>query len=52
MMEAKSTKKKAKRKLTVEERRALYNSIPPGNKYMKAAREHQGSFIVYDPAFM
>ena len=41
-----------KRKLTVEERRALYASMPPRNKYMKAFQENQGCFIVYDPAFM
>ena len=50
-MEA-TVQKKRKRKLTVEERRALYATIPAGNKYMEAARRHQGSFIVYDPAFM
>ena len=39
-------------KLTVEERRAINAAKPARNKYMEAARRHQDSFIVYDPAFM
>ena len=41
-----------KRKLTVEERRALYNSLPAGNKYIEQARKTQGHLRIYDPAFM
>lgn len=45
-------KKKKKETLTVEQRRALYNSLPPGNKYAAAAAKTQGMINVYDPAFM
>ena len=41
-----------KSKLTVEERRALYASMPAKNKYMEAARKTQGHLKIYDPAFM
>lgn len=48
----KNNTSRRRKKLTVEERRALYATIPAGNKYMKAAEQNQGNFIVYDPAFM
>lgn len=56
-MEAKPAKKKAsgksrKKKLTIEERRAINAAKPARNKYVEAARKFQGSFIIYDPAFM
>lgn len=41
-----------KRKLTIEERRALYNSMPAGNKYIEQAKKTQGHLRIYDPAFM
>ena len=41
-----------KSKLSLEERRVRNAAKPAGNKYIEAARKHQGSFIVYDPAFM
>lgn len=48
-----STRRRSrKRKLTVEERRALYNSLPAGNKYIEQARKTQGHLKIYDPAFM
>lgn len=56
-MEAKPAKRKAsgksrKKKLTIEERRAINAAKPARNKYVEAARKFQGSFIIYDPAFM
>jgi len=48
----KNNTSRRRKRLTVEERRALYATIPAGNKYMKAAEQNQGNFIVYDPAFM
>lgn len=41
-----------KKKLTYEERKALYDSMPPGNKYVEAARKTQGHLKIYDPHFM
>ena len=41
-----------RRKLTVEERRKLYDSLPAGNKYIEQARKTQGHLRIYDPAFM
>lgn len=40
------------KRMTVNQRREWLKTIVPGNKYMRAAMENQGSFIVYDPAFM
>ena len=36
----------------IEERRAINAAKPARNKYVEAARKFQGSFIIYDPAFM
>ena len=44
--------KRRKRKLTPEENRALNVAMPARNKYVEAARKHQGMFVVYDPNFM
>jgi len=41
-----------RRKLSDEERRAVNNAKPIKNKYAAAAEKLQGSFIIYDPAFM
>lgn len=51
-METTKTTRRKKRKLTPEENRALNAAMPSRNKYVEAARKHQGSFIVYDPNFM
>lgn len=56
-MEAKPAKKKAsgksrKKKLTIEERRAINAAKPARNKYMAAFEKFQGSIMIYDPAFM
>ena len=40
-----------KNKLTKEQRKALYDSMPPGNKFMEAFTKHQGYFIIKDPAY-
>jgi hypothetical protein len=47
-----SSRHSRKRKLTYEERKALYATMPPGNKYVEAARKTQGHLTIYDPAFM
>jgi len=47
-----SRRRSKKKKLTIEERRALYNSLPAGNKYIEQARKTQGHLRIYDPAFM
>lgn len=44
--------RKRKKKLTPEENRALNAAMPANNRYVEAARRHQGSFVVYDPNFM
>ena len=41
-----------KNKHSLEERRRINASRPITNKYVEAARRNQGSFIIYDPAFM
>lgn len=48
----KKVTRRRRKKLTPEENRALNAAMPAGNKYVEAARKHQGSFIVYDPNFM
>ncbi|MBQ9641016.1 MAG: hypothetical protein IJV06_05605 [Bacteroidaceae bacterium] len=52
MSEVTTTRRRKKRKLTIEERRALYASLPAGNKYMEAARRHQGEIWVKDPMLL
>ena len=56
-LEAKPAKKKIadkrrKKKLTIEERRAINAAKPARNKYMAAFEKFQGSIMIYDPAFM
>ena len=41
-----------KNKHSLEERRAINAARPARNKFVIAARKHQGSFIIHDPAFM
>lgn len=45
-------RRKKRKKLSMEENRARNAAMPARNKYVEAARRHQGSFIVYDPNFM
>ena len=47
-----TTRKRRTRKLSPEETKAINAAKPATNKYIEAARKNQGSFIVYDPAFM
>jgi hypothetical protein len=53
-MEATTTRKPSRRrmKLTPEERKAINAAKPAGNKYMEAARRHQGEVWVKDPMLM
>lgn len=44
--------KKKSPKLSVEERRILYASLPAGNKYVEAARKHAGEIWVKDPMLL
>lgn len=39
-------------KLTPEERKAINSAKPAGNKYMEAARRHQGEVWVKDPMLL
>ena len=43
--------KKAK-KLTIEERRAINNAMPIGNRYMAAFAKSQGMITINDPAWL
>ena len=49
-MEATTTRRRMK--LTPEERKAINAAKPAGNKYMEAARRHQGEVWVKDPMLM
>jgi len=40
-----------KKKMTREERKKYYDSLPPGNKYIEAVRKNSGYIIINDPAF-
>ena len=53
-MEATTTRKPSRRrmKLTPEERKVINAAKPAGNKYMEAARRHQGEVWVKDPMLM
>jgi len=54
-MEVTTTARKPSRrrmKLTPEERKAINAAKPAGNKYMEAARRHQGEVWVKDPMLM
>jgi hypothetical protein len=53
-MEATTAKKPSRRrkKLTSEERRTCNAAKPAGNKYMEAARRHQGEVWVKDPMLL
>jgi hypothetical protein len=53
-MEATTAKKPSRRrkKLTSEERRTINAAKPAGNKYMEAARRHQGEVWVKDPMLL
>ncbi|MBQ9561777.1 MAG: hypothetical protein IJV10_05820 [Prevotella sp.] len=44
--------KKKSRKLTSDERKAINSAKPTGNKYMEAARMHQGEVWVKDPMLL
>ncbi|MBQ6063658.1 MAG: hypothetical protein IJK87_08530 [Prevotella sp.] len=46
------TTKKKTRKLTPEERRIKYAAMPARNKYVEAARKHQGEIWVKDPMLL
>ena len=52
MSEVTTTRRRKKRKLTIEERRAVNAAKPAGNKYMEAARRHQGEVWVRDPMLL
>ena len=41
-----------RKKLTLEERKAINAAKPAGNKYMEAARRHQGEVWVKDPMLL
>ena len=41
-----------KDQMTREERKALYDSMPSGNKYVEAAKRLQGSIVILDPAIL
>ena len=53
-MEANIARKSSSRrkKLTPEERKAINAAKPVGNKYVEAARKHQGEVWVKDPMLM
>ena len=53
-MEATTARKPSRRrkKLTPEERKAINAAKPAGNKYVEAARRHQGEVWVKDPMLM
>ena len=53
-MEATTTGKTSRRrkKLTPEQRKAINAAKPAGNKYVEAARRHQGEVWVKDPMLM
>ena len=53
-MEATTTRKTSRRKkqLSPEERKAINAAKPAGNKYVEAARRHQGEVWVKDPMLM
>ena len=40
------------KKLSEKERRAINAAKPASNKYIKAARNFDGCFVVHDPAYM
>ncbi len=54
IMEARTTRKPSRRrkKLTPEERKAINAAKPARNKYVEAARRHQGEVWVKDPMLM
>lgn len=45
-------KKSLRRKLSVEERRLKYAAMPIRNKYVEAARRHEGEIWVKDPMLL
>ena len=53
-MEVTTARKPSRRrkKLTPEERKAINAAKPAGNKYVEAARRHQGEVWVKDPMLM
>lgn len=54
IMEATKTRKTSRRRkqLSPEERKAINAAKPAGNKYVEAARRHQGEVWVKDPMLM
>ena len=53
-METTTTRKASRRrqKLSPEQRKAINAAKPAGNKYVEAARRHQGEVWVKDPMLM